>query len=98
MHSIFARTLALVALLSAASAVAVPAADVSVVEREAASGAGELNKRLTGNVLLCSSSNWQNCDLQTYTLTSDWPCLPLPSRFDGHLGSIGPDPQILCRM
>ncbi|KAM7212396.1 hypothetical protein V8F06_012229 [Rhypophila decipiens] len=90
MKTFFASAMAIAALLS--SATAAPT-EGSVVERGAS-----LDKRLTGNVLLCSSSNFNNCNLETFTLTSDWPCLALPSRFNGHLGSIGPDHGILCRI
>ena len=92
MKSPIASTLAIIALVS--STIAAPT-EASPVERDVS----ELSKRTTGGVYLCSGSNWQRCDVITYTLTAGvWPCLALPSRFNGHLGSIGPDPGILCRM
>ncbi|KAK3318753.1 hypothetical protein B0H66DRAFT_558131 [Apodospora peruviana] len=94
MRSFFASALAMVAL-AASAVVAAPAPDAlsSALDNSIA-------KRTPGNVLLCNTSGFQNCQVVSYTLPQNgiWPCIALPDRFSTHLGGIGPDHGALCRI
>ncbi|KAJ4419604.1 hypothetical protein N0V85_000931 [Neurospora sp. IMI 360204] len=50
-----------------------------------------------GNVFVCTGSNWSNT-CEVLTLGIDGACTRLPSTYDGHIGSAGPDPGAICRL
>ncbi|EAA35535.1 hypothetical protein GE21DRAFT_1851 [Neurospora crassa] len=85
MQSIFAITITLLSVLS--PVLAVP----SSAEHP------ELVARTPGNVYVCTGSNWQNtCEVLSLGITGT--CTRLPSTYDGHIGSAGPDQGAICRL
>ncbi|CCC07980.1 hypothetical protein SMACR_01545 [Sordaria macrospora] len=85
MQSVLAITISLLSVLS--PVLAVPASG----EHPA------LVARTPGNVYVCTGSNWQNT-CEVLTLGTSGTCTPLPSAYNGHIGSAGPDAGAICRL
>ncbi|KAK1780666.1 hypothetical protein QBC45DRAFT_440753 [Copromyces sp. CBS 386.78] len=56
-----------------------------------------LEARTPDNVFVCTGSNWRNtCEVLTIGINGA--CVRLPSTYDGHIGSAGPDHGAIFRL